>query len=438
MYDPTSLESVFSDWGIRLPGSRFLVAFSGGLDSTVLAESMYHLNMKHAFELSLGHVNHRLRPESDSDELFCQQYATERGIPFFSATLNPSQLQGESIEAWGRRERYARLEGMRSEAGAEWILTAHHSDDQAETVIMRLAQQAPLITLAGIRARRGRILRPFLAVSRDELREWATRVGLTWIEDASNIDQRFLRNQLRHNQLWSAVTTNAGAKDTLLGLAKLAQGYESACVEAATGIAAMASGGSIPGTVMVSVKALLAVELDVFKIAVKMIVRKFMGTNIRLSTPHWQNFCHFVRAASVGKVFELPHGVQVLMDRSRLVVYHAELASAPEMMRLETGRTKWGFHEFLVKAADSSHRSTDLQLRSWRTGDKASLGPGRPLRLLSDIYTDAHFNRLEKTQWPLVVTGNSQVVWVPGLGVPGRHLEEAHGRIAWQTEIHRR
>ena len=438
MYDPISLESVFSDWGIPLPDSHFLIAFSGGLDSTVLAESMYQLSKRHDFALTLAHVNHRLRPESDSDEMFCRRYAAERGIRFSSTILDPSRRQGESIEAWGRAERYGRLEEMRSRAGAEWVLTAHHADDQAETVLMRLTQQAPLITRAGIRTRRGRILRPLLAFNRDELHEWAVQAGLAWVEDASNTDQRFLRNQLRRDLLQGAVTGVVGAKDTLLGLAQLAQEYESSCVQVASGIAATASEGSIPGTVAVPVEALLSVEFDVFKIAVKVILEEFLGTGSQLSTRHWQNFRHFVRVTSVGKVFELPHGVQALMDRGRLVIYRSALSAAPEMARLSTGRTRWGYHEFLARSDEAGHDPTELWLRSWQTGDRACLGPGRPLRLLSDIYTDARFNRLEKTHWPLVVNGQDRVVWVAGLGVPRKHCEQMHWRIRWQTKIQRR
>jgi tRNA(Ile)-lysidine synthase len=437
MYDPSSLEPIFSDVGITLPASHFLIAFSGGLDSAVLAESMHHLSKEHGFSLTLGHVNHRLRPEADSDEMFCRRYAAKRGIPFFSEMLDPSGLQRESVEAWGRRKRYASLDSVRSKVGAEWIITAHHADDQAETVLMRLTQQAPLITMAGIRARRGRILRPFLAFSREELHQWAMKVGLDWVEDTSNTDPRFLRNRLRHDLLGGAVSANAGAKGTLLGLAKLAREYESSCVAAASDVALTVADGTIPGTIVVPVEALLAVEADVFKISIKMIMEKYLGIDLCLSTPHWQNFRHFVRASTVGKVFELPHSVQALMDRGRLVIYHSELAAAPEKIRLETGRINWGYHEFLV-SSDVSHRPVDLWLRSWQTGDRARLGSGRPLKLLSDIYTDACFSRLEKTHWPLVVTRQNRVVWVPGLGIPRRHLEQTHWRIAWQTRIHRK
>ena len=438
MYEPILIEPFLSRCGIPLRGGHFLVAFSGGLDSVVLAQSMAYLAERHDFAVTLGHVNHHLRPEADREEVFCREFSARLGLPFRAAVLNPEQRKGESVEAWARRERYTALERMRREAGAGWILTAHHADDQAETVLMRLVQRAPLLSLAGIRPRRDRILRPLLSVTKEQLRAWAESEALEWVEDPSNTDRRFLRNRLRHGLLAAIMAEDERARETLLGLARLAQGYETHCTAAAGELAGLAAEGPLPATAELPVEALLAVEEDIFKLAVRSVVERFLGAHIQMSSPHWQNFRHFVRAGTVGKVFKLPGSIQALFDRGRLIFYHTGQASAPEPCPLEPGRTRWGHHDFVVTATDHTAGTTDLWLRSWRSGDRARMMPGRHARLVSDIYVNARLSRLEKTHWPLVVTRQDEVVWLPGLGTPRDQLVRAPWRITWQTQIHKR
>ncbi|UCH62199.1 MAG: tRNA lysidine(34) synthetase TilS [Fidelibacterota bacterium] len=438
MYDPTRLEPVFYRWGIPLKGSHFLVAFSGGLDSVVLAQSMSSLASGHGFTVTLGHVNHRLRPEADGEEAFCRGFAARLDLPFRAAVLSPGQRKGESVEAWARRERYVALERLRQEAGAEWILTAHHADDQAETVLMRLIQQAPLLSLAGIRPRRDRVLRPLLSFTRLQLRLWAESEALEWVEDPSNTDRRFLRNRLRHGVLSTVMTKDNGARETLLGLSRLAQGYEAHCTAAASELVGLATEGNIPATVEMPVEVLLAVEEDIFKLTIRSVVERFLGAHIQMSSLYWKNFRHFIRAGTVGKVFDLPDSAKVLMDRGRLIFYHSKQGSAPAQHPLEPGRTKWGYHDFVMTTTDHAAGATGLWLRSWRSGDRTTLMPGRHAKLVSDIYINARLNRLEKTHWPLVVTGQEEVVWLPGLGIPRDQLLRSPWRITWQTQIRKR
>ncbi len=435
MYDPLLLKPVFSKWGISLSGSRFLVAFSGGLDSVVLGKSINDLAAGNGFSVVLGHVNHRLRPEADSEQAFCRELATRWSLPFYTRELNPCHSDKESIEAWARRERYAALEFMRQEAGAQWILTAHHADDQAETILMRLIQQAPLLGLAGIRPRRGKLLRPLLAFSRQQLRTWAERESLHWVEDSSNADQRFLRNRLRHGVMTAIMDQDETARKTLSDLAGLAQKYEAHCLNIATELAGQATDGSIPGTINMPVEPLLVADDDVFRLTLRRILTGFLGSQIQLSTAHWQNFRHFVQANNVGKVFDISESIRVLLDRGRLIFYKPEQALAPPCCPLEPGEVRWGYHDFTVAPTGSQAGTTGLWLRSWRSGDRTNTLPGGHSRLVSDVYVNARFSRLEKVHWPLVVNRQEEVVWLPGLSVPSDHLVQAPWSITWQTSI---
>lgn len=438
MYTPAKLEDAFGEMGISLDGTHFLIAYSGGLDSTVLMESMRHLAREHEMALTLSHANHQLRSDSAQDELFCREIAQKAGLPFHSILLDPSTRGQESIEAWARRERYAQLEQLRASLKAHWILTAHHADDQIETVLMRLMQKSALLGLAGIRPRREYIVRPLLHYAKSELHEWAMSRNLSWIEDPSNTDLKYLRNRLRHGMIGQLTTTEPNHRRTLLELAHLAQDYEHQCSNLAAGIAAEAREGSIPGAVVISKELLTSIiEEDVFKLSIKRLVSENLGIAAQLSAQHWHSFRHFVLKSTAGKVFDLSTDVQVLSDRSELIFYHRSRAIPPKPSELESGTTKWGFHEFLATASQSGS-VPGLWVRSWDHGDRVRVLPGDHTKLVSDLYIDSKMNRLEKLHWPVITTQRDDIVWVPGLSDPATTLKRDQWEIRWQTKIHRR
>jgi len=155
-------------------------------------------------ELALGvaHVHHNLRgAEADRDEAFVHDLAGSLELPFFSLRLSGGPGRGESLEEWAREKRYAALESLRSDERYDWVATAHQMEDQAETLLLRIARGTGPDGLAGIRSVSGRVVRPLLSFSGAELREAAAGCGLPFVEDSSNRDRRFLRNRLRLDAL---------------------------------------------------------------------------------------------------------------------------------------------------------------------------------------------------------------------------------------------
>ncbi len=189
---------------LQLP---LLVGLSGGRDSVALL----HLLVERGCELYACHVHHGIRgEEADADAAFCRELCASLGVPFQLVQVNvPAQAaaQGESMELAARNARYAALIAERERVGATAVALAHHADDQAETVLFRLARGA-----AGPRAmravseetgaRHGVWLRPLLLCRREELTHWLTARGLSWCDDATNDDPDCCtRNALRHEVL---------------------------------------------------------------------------------------------------------------------------------------------------------------------------------------------------------------------------------------------
>lgn len=177
---------------------RWLVAYSGGLDSSTLLHSLVKVAPRQA--VLAVHVHHNLSPHADQWQQHCRATCAELGVAFISEKV---QLDSRSkgLEEAARRARYGVFERLLESADA--LLMAHHRDDQAETILLRLMRGSGARGLAAMSESRplgaGTLLRPWLNISREEIADQATAWGIRWIEDESNLSQDFDRNYLRHS-----------------------------------------------------------------------------------------------------------------------------------------------------------------------------------------------------------------------------------------------
>lgn len=174
-----------------------VAGFSGGLDSTVLLHCLRQLAPERQLSLSALHVHHGLSPQADAWEAHCRGLCAEWGIPLTVERVAVERGSRDGLEAAARR---ARHDAFRRTSG-DWIVLAHHRDDQAETLLFNLLRGTGLRGAAAMSETNGRLLRPLLEVGRDAIEGYAREQGLGWIDDESNADTRFSRNHLRHEVL---------------------------------------------------------------------------------------------------------------------------------------------------------------------------------------------------------------------------------------------
>ncbi|WP_082753069.1 tRNA lysidine(34) synthetase TilS [Streptococcus sp. DD12] len=195
--------------GYFAAGDKVLVAVSGGQDSMVLLNILYRYQKQWGVTLGIAHVNHHQRPEADQEEAYLRDWAKEREVAFFVG-----HFKGQFSEARAREFRYAFFKRTMTDAGYTLLVTAHHKDDQAETVMMRLMRGGILRHLVGIQDKQtfgpGHILRPLLAFSKQDL------PSVFHFEDSSNQSFDYFRNRVRHHFLPDWERENPHIKDWLV------------------------------------------------------------------------------------------------------------------------------------------------------------------------------------------------------------------------------
>ena len=214
---------------------RVLLAVSGGADSTVLAQVLSRLAAQGRLGcgLIIGHVHHGLRgPDADADEAFVRELAERLGRGFMTRRVDVRATAAGhnlSLETAGRLLRLRTLAGMAREAGCEAIATAHHGDDQAETLIHRLMRGTGFRGLCGIKpisvVHGGRFVRPLLAVRRADIIQYAQTNAIQWRQDASNRSLAVTRNRIRHRLLRVLQTDTGEIVERLCDLAAAGREY---------------------------------------------------------------------------------------------------------------------------------------------------------------------------------------------------------------------
>ena len=180
----------------------FLLAVSGGVDSMVLLESFFKLQKKFpTLQFSVVHVHHHLRKESDEEEEMVRNFCNERSISIEVYHWEQGFEQTVGIEEKARKFRYQKLKDSMEQNNARYVVVAHHADDQAETVLMKLTRGSTIEGIAGMKSIRpfseGYLIRPFLTVDKEDLYEYASIHQIPFKEDSSNQSLEYTRNRFR-------------------------------------------------------------------------------------------------------------------------------------------------------------------------------------------------------------------------------------------------
>ncbi|MDY3282677.1 tRNA lysidine(34) synthetase TilS [Dysosmobacter sp.] len=321
----------------ELPGGgRVLCAVSGGLDSMCLLHFLRTWGRTGNFTVLAAHFNHRLRgAAADRDEAFVRDWCAGESIPLFAGSGDVGELaarEGLSVEEAARTLRYAFLEETAAREGCAAILTAHHADDNAETMLLNLLRGTGIRGLAGIPEVRGNILRPFLRISRGELADYAAAHGIPHVEDETNQLDDAARNVLRHRVLPVLRELNPRAAENMARTAELALRDEEALTWAAEKL--LEQGGTEPGrSAWLPVESCGGQPEAVVTRAARLLLERTGGHRKDLTAAHTEAVLELLRSRP-GKEIHLPYGLTARREEAVLRVCRS---GVPETAELRPG-----------------------------------------------------------------------------------------------------
>ena len=384
--------------GLVHGGKPLLVMLSGGGDSVCLLDVALRLEAR----VRALHVNYGLREGADDDAAFVENLCRTLGVPL--ALERVALEEGGNLQERARQVRYGLAE---RHAEADYA-AGHTASDQAETVLYRLAVSPGSRALHGMPARRGRLVRPLLGATREEVRDYLRSRGLGWREDPSNADRRFARARVRHDLLEALRSVGPAPERTIAETARQVR-EESEVLDAAVSRALEELGGG-PA---VSLPALLEQPPAVRRL----VLRRLAGDR-----PVPDSVLDVGERGT--KSIELGDGLRAVVEYGTLRFTRARETAAPAPVELTVpGRVTFGDWEVeatLDVPGEVSVRANLLgvtaTVRAWREGDRM-----RPLGLggsktLQDLFTDRKIPRSLRHTLPVVEVGG-HVAWVAGVAL---------------------
>lgn len=409
--------------------STVLVAVSGGRDSMALLHALNSLQEKFKFTLNAGHVNHRLRKTSNADAAFVQKQCEEWGIPFLSKTLNPLERdKTQSSEAWAREERYIVLNEMLLSVGGDRIATAHHANDQAETILFRLQQKSGLDGLRGIHEKRGNIIRPFLPFKRNDIDHYIKQNFIPFIEDETNADTAYPRNFIRHKILKPWEDQDAGLIDVLVSISEDADQLVRFMNQIISGFISSHVDSVNAGTFSIRCVALKLVPNLIQSRIIKTLTS---DSDVSWRRHHWTNLSQFLESSETGDMLEMPSKFRLLRDRDYWIISNQKavvsdvLLHPGEPIIVNDKRIAWDWVPIQSTFSANPNRETidgsllksnKVFLRNWKPGDRFQPYGMKQSKKLSDFLTDEKLNRFEKEN-QLVLEAGKEIIWVCGLRI---------------------
>ena len=395
-------------------GAPLLVLVSGGGDSVCLLDVAVRLGAR----VSVLHVNHGLRPGAGEDEAFVRNLCQEVGVPLIVEELEPPGAG--NLQDWAREARYALAEGH---AEGDYA-SGHTASDQAETVLYRLAVSPGSRALHGMPARRGRLVRPLLGVTRDEVRAYLRARKLDWREDPSNADRRFARPRVRHDVLAGLRELSPAAERTIAETARQLR-EEAEVLDQAVDEALDSAGGG-PA---VTLSALRELPPAVRRLLLRRLAERAAGGPAPRSLSRREAEEILALGDQGTNSLDLGGGLRAVAEYGVVRFTRAAEAEAPLPAELAVpGRVRFGDWEVEASVGDGgevtvSGVGASLVVRSWRDGDRMrprGLGGSKSLQ---DLFTDRKVPRALRRGLPVVEAGG-EIVWVAGVALDERFAAE--------------
>ena len=398
-----------------LKDTKLLIAISGGVDSVVLFHLLHKLN----YDVSLAHCNFKLRgKESDLDEEFIKNLNQISANQIFTIIFDTEKYAKEhklSTQIAARELRYNWFQKLITEHKFEYVLTAHHADDNLETFLIHLTRGSGLDGFTGIPKVNGNIVRPLLAFSRKEILNYAKDHDIEWREDASNASNKYIRNKIRHQVLPVLKEINPSILDSFATTLENLQESKQIIEDRIENIASE-----------VLEKEANFIKIDIEKIKELSNSKAYLYQLLKsYHFTEWNDVYDLLNAQSGKQVFSKTH--RLLKDRDVLILSKIDLSNSIEMaFQIEeeiteiTNPIHLTFKEVIEKSTENKQTiyvdkdllKYPLMLRKWEKGDYIYPLGMQGKKKLSKYFKDEKFSLIDKENTWLLCNAENQIMWI--------------------------
>jgi tRNA(Ile)-lysidine synthase len=395
---------------------KLLVAVSGGIDSMILCD----LLLKAGYKFSVAHCNFKLRGlESDGDEQFVKDYCSKNKLALYTRSFDTLTYAAEkklSTQMAARELRYAFFNELMKEHSFNYLLTAHHLSDNVETFLINLIRGSGIAGLKGISEKSGSIIRPLLQFTKEEILTYSEENTITYRTDKSNLEDTYLRNDLRLNIIPKLKEINPSFERTIskeLGLLKqynviIADHFAKEKLKAVS-------------------KTDSGIKIHIDKINESKTPELFLFEILKDYNFHPDVITDIYESLDgiPGKLF-FSESYELVKDRNELVVSErSEIKIEPNVIEKETQEILSPIHlkikpttEFkkenskAIAYIDHSKLKFPLTIRGWQNGDKFKPLGMTGFKKLSDLFVDLKLNAFEKNKVAIIENGDKEIIWV--------------------------
>ena len=406
---------------------RVLIAVSGGSDSILLLYLFLRFFGNHKENIKIVHVNHNIRSDSYKDEEFVKKIGKNLEVETHSMHLDPgSKTKIDSVESWARKGRYKILKDLLIEYKFDLIVTGHHKNDQAETILKNISEKTGLLGLSGIKPVNQKIIRPLLPFSKEELMSIIQKYNIPYVRDYSNDELNFKRNFIRKKVLYPWAKEYTEVVDAIYETGLNFSKYQESLIYFIEDFIKKNIIYDKNNHILID-KNKLSYIPDLARIMVVQVLTSSLG---RFRKFDFDEINNFLNNDKIGNIYKSRFGYDLLNDRKFFIIKKNNISKKYDNVEIFVGEKLQFFnYEYLFRQSklkkefssdpnielidQAKIKGKKLFLRLWKNGDCfRPLGmPGK--QKISDYLINNKINQFEKINQTVLLAGDN-IIWLCG------------------------